>query len=172
MSLSIGLAVRLERFGGVCDRIPAAEPTEVPDVTESTTPHSSVVCLSRDTDTGGRSGANCRRWRTAFASRSSTAQMRSKEYGQYGSAASSHCFASWKSRRPRASVGPRYVSTHRTASSRTAIMSRRSGASVFGGVKCGADKITCGWTRSMGTPVRERFASIAMPACTDGMATP
>jgi hypothetical protein len=57
MSLSVGLAVRLERLEEVCDRIPAAGPTAVSDVTESTIPHSCVVaCISRDTDTGGRSG--------------------------------------------------------------------------------------------------------------------
>jgi hypothetical protein len=112
------------------------------------------------------SGANCRRWRTALASRSRTAQMRSKEYGQCGSAASSHCFASRKSRRPRASVGKRYFSTHRTASSSTAIMSRCSGASFLGGLKCCAGKIARGWNRSILAPVRYRSTSIAMLACT------
>jgi hypothetical protein len=108
MSLSVGL-----RFGWSVSEecaIGYQQPNpQMSNVTGSMMPRSGVVvCISRDTV--GRSGA-C------------------------GSAASSHCLASWKSRRPRASVGKRYCLTHRMASSRTANLSRCSGASFLGGLK-------------------------------------
>jgi hypothetical protein len=109
-----------------------------------------------------RSGATRRRWRTAFASRSRTPQMHSKEYGQFVSSARNHCFASEKSRLPRVFVAKRCFATQSSASCRTAIMSPCSGVCLRRSPKCCDGRMMSGCARPLGTPPSCKFASTAI----------